>query len=119
MYVHARLFEPIAEIVVLCEVGPFLKSYHIYLEAWVRQCQWICRGSAGVGVGQEHQRQEHQRHLKWKGRGGRMLSYLQAGAYQCLSVLQSATGESNTYNSVIEKLPFRCCTCLQCIRWLP
>ncbi len=29
-YVHARLFEPIAEIVVLHEVGPFLKSYYNY-----------------------------------------------------------------------------------------
>ncbi len=28
IYVHARLFEPIAEIVTLREVGPFLKSYH-------------------------------------------------------------------------------------------
>ncbi len=30
IYGHAWLFEPIAEIVVLREVGPFLKSYHIY-----------------------------------------------------------------------------------------
>ncbi len=29
IYVHAKLFEPIAKIVALCEVGPFLKSYHI------------------------------------------------------------------------------------------
>ncbi len=30
VYVHARLFEPIAEIVVLREVGPFLKSSITY-----------------------------------------------------------------------------------------
>ncbi len=31
IYGHARLLEPIAAIVVLREVGPFLKSQHIYI----------------------------------------------------------------------------------------
>ncbi len=31
IYGHARLFEDIAQIEALREVGPFLKSYHIFV----------------------------------------------------------------------------------------